>query len=117
MAARAVGVAPRRTQTASHGFAVAGVALRNLRKVWRVLNLIVRGVELGLVHVEPYRWCLDPRRLLRGRGLLAKRGAVRCDYRAREARAQKCPSIGGLQKSGCVRVHILPILEACRDRC
>src|SRR4029450_7206111 len=64
---RAVRVAPGRGQTGAYVLAVGRVALDDLGQIRRVLDLIVRGVELGLVHVEPHGRSLDPRRRLSGR--------------------------------------------------
>src|SRR4051812_46955468 len=61
-----------RAQPCPHTLAVGGVALHDLLQVGCIDTLIVGGIELRLIHIEPDPRSLDPRRLLHRRRLLAK---------------------------------------------
>src|SRR5213594_4137831 len=102
---RAVGVAPRRTQAGAHGLAVGSVALDDLWQIRRVLNLIIGGIQFGLVHVEPHGGSLRPWRLLRGHRLLGERGTACREYGARDASPKKRPASDGTANRQLSRIH------------
>src|SRR5438477_12222664 len=75
----AIGITSRSAQTSAHHLAVGGVALDDLLQVRRVNALVIGGVELSLVHVEPHARPLDAR----SRRRLLSNGRTRGDKHGR----------------------------------
>src|SRR5262245_36913684 len=91
---RAVRVASGNAQASAHAVAVGRVALDDLGKIRSVLALIVGGIELGLIHVEPHDRALDARCRLSGRWLLREYRAGR-QRRTCDRGPQKRPASNG----------------------
>ena len=106
-----IGYAARRTEMRARDLAVAGTARKDLPGERRVSELIVGGVELDLVHVQPDA---RPLRVLGGTdmALFGKRGG--CRHRRRCAQHEpprnrfRATAPGG----AAVEVHGIPLIEA-----
>ena len=87
----AIGKAPRRAEPGTGGVAIGCVALADLRQIRRVRDLVIGGIELGLVHIEPDGRPLDPRHRWCGRLLGEQRPSGR-DSNESRTHSQKIPS-------------------------
>src|SRR2546425_4387463 len=100
----AIGVALRCAQPRPHGFAVSGPAFDDLLQVRRIDALIIGGVELRLVHVQPHPRSLDARRWCR----LLREPSSGCHYHgASGTSAEKRASRHVIARHGFVGTHRL----------
>src|SRR5262249_58400301 len=89
---RAVREAARRAEPRAGGIAVGGVTPDDLLAVRRPDSLVVGGVELGLIEVEPDARPLRPRERPGGLRLLCERGAAERRHRAGRRGVQRVPA-------------------------